>query len=111
MPGEALRRVVLVGSGDSHHAGRAAQLAFLRLTGLPCEALGTQQFLDYGMLGPASPHAATLVVAVSASGSSPRLVTTVRRARAHGFRPWPSPAARAAPSARRRDGRWRPRSA
>ncbi|WP_411138725.1 SIS domain-containing protein [Streptomyces sp. C10] len=85
VPGEALRRVVLVGSGDSHHAGRAAQLAFVRLTGLPCEALGTQQFLDYGMLGPAGLNAATLVVAVSASGSSPRLVTTVRRARAHGF--------------------------
>ncbi|MFD8326029.1 SIS domain-containing protein [Streptomyces lydicus] len=85
VPGEALRRVVLVGSGDSHHAGRAAQLAFLRLTGLPCEALGTEQFLDYGMLGPAGLHAATLVVAVSASGSSPRLVTTVRRAREYGF--------------------------
>ncbi|MEU5208685.1 SIS domain-containing protein [Streptomyces sp. NPDC020742] len=85
VPCDALRRAVLVGSGDSHHAGRASELAFERLAGLPCEALSTQQFLDYGMLGPAHRNAATLVVAVSASGSSPRLVTTVHRARAHGF--------------------------
>ncbi|TQJ37050.1 SIS domain-containing protein [Streptomyces sp. SLBN-115] len=80
-----LRRVVLVGSGDSHHAGRAAELAFERLADISCQALSTQQFLDYGMLAPARESRATLVVAVSASGSSPRLLTAVRHARTHGF--------------------------
>ncbi|MEU0008317.1 SIS domain-containing protein [Streptomyces sp. NPDC006314] len=85
VPGASLREVVLVGSGDSHHAGLAAQLAFERLAGIPCTALSTQQFLDYGMLGPARQDPATLVVAVSASGSSPRLVTAAQRARARGL--------------------------
>ncbi|MGK5628012.1 SIS domain-containing protein [Streptomyces sp. URMC 123] len=85
VPGAPLREVVLVGSGDSHHAGVATQLAFERLAGVPCTALSTQQFLDYGMLGPARQDTATLVVTVSASGSSPRLVTAAHRARDRGL--------------------------
>ncbi|GGS10342.1 hypothetical protein Snoj_15340 [Streptomyces nojiriensis] len=79
-----LRQVVLVGSGDSHCAGRATELAFERLAAISCHALSTQQFLDYGMLSPVRESPGTLVVAVSASGSSPRLLTAVRQARAQG---------------------------
>ncbi|MFF3867611.1 SIS domain-containing protein [Micromonospora sp. NPDC001898] len=83
----APRRIVLAGSGDSLYAAQAAEYAFDRLPHTTCVLYGTQRLLDYG-LGRSLPEpaAATLVVGVSASGTSVALAAGLERARADGFR-------------------------
>ncbi|WP_020134231.1 SIS domain-containing protein [Streptomyces sp. 351MFTsu5.1] len=77
-----IRRVVLTGNGDSYHAARAAELAFASFTGLLCEPLNAQRFLDYGAVGPGGDGRDTLVVGISASGGS-RAVTRALEEAAH----------------------------
>ncbi|MEU2757250.1 SIS domain-containing protein [Streptomyces albidoflavus] len=77
------RSVCLVGDGDSLHAGTAAEAAFEQLAGLPCEVQPAQRFLGYHVRG-AEPG--TLVVAVSASGRTERVLQGVAGARARGLR-------------------------
>ena len=81
-------RVFLVGDGDSHHAGIAAELAFESLARVPCEPMSALQFLEYGCAGIAldGPPDGVLVVLVSASGETERVVCCAERARAAGAR-------------------------
>jgi glutamine---fructose-6-phosphate transaminase (isomerizing) len=77
-----VHEVVLAGNGDSHHASIAAEHAFTTLAGLRCAARCAQRAADYpaaDRLGPT-----TLVVGVSVSGNSPRVVEAVDRAAALG---------------------------
>ncbi|GGZ70908.1 SIS domain-containing protein [Streptomyces echinoruber] len=78
-------RVCLVGDGDSYHAGCAAETAFETLAGLPCEPQPAQRFLGYHLdVVPEGPRD-TLVVAVSSSGRTERVLQAVERARARGI--------------------------
>ncbi|WP_405107183.1 SIS domain-containing protein [Micromonospora sp. NBC_01405] len=81
------RRIVLSGSGDSLYAAQAAEYAFDRLPRTTCVLRSTQRLLDHGVGRSLSePAAATLVVGVSASGTSATLAAGLERARADGFR-------------------------
>ncbi|MEU0034987.1 SIS domain-containing protein [Streptomyces sp. NPDC006333] len=77
--------VHLVGDGDSYYAGHAVELAFRSLAQTSCVATAALGFLEYEapwshLLGPGRP----LVVGISSSGSTPRVVQAVARARRHG---------------------------
>lgn len=76
--------VYLTGSGDSHHAARAAEMAFETYGGVACEAVSAQRFADYA--GPALPLRAgrSVVLVGSASGNSPQALAAARAAREHG---------------------------
>ncbi|WP_320064509.1 SIS domain-containing protein [Micromonospora sp. RTGN7] len=83
--GRTVREVILVGSGDSHHAGQAAELAFRTLGGVRCTPLSTLRFLAYGGTTPAGDDPGqTLVVGVSASGNTPLVVRSLEQARQRG---------------------------
>lgn len=109
--------VYLIGAGDSHHAGRAAAMAFQTIAGVPCSVVSAQSFADYGgpglRLRPGSRHPGSLhpgslhpgrpvVIAASASGGTPEVIAALDSARVHGARTVvvtgraDSPAARAA---------------
>jgi glucosamine--fructose-6-phosphate aminotransferase (isomerizing) len=78
----SLHTVVLTGNGDSYHAGHAADLAFKNLAGITCEPQCAQRFLDYGAEWlPRSFPYSSLVVGVSASGRTQRVVQCLARAR------------------------------
>jgi glucosamine--fructose-6-phosphate aminotransferase (isomerizing) len=81
----SVRRVVLTGDGDSFHAAHAAELAFEQIAGVACEPLSAQRFLDYGVdwLPVPAPHS-SLVVGISASGRTQRVVQCLERARQRG---------------------------
>ncbi|MFJ3837457.1 SIS domain-containing protein [Streptomyces sp. NPDC054904] len=79
----AFRSVCLVGDGDSLHAGTAAEAAFENFADLPCEVQPAQRFLGYHVRGVGSD---TLIVAVSASGRTERVLQGVARARDRGLR-------------------------
>ncbi|HEX7309080.1 SIS domain-containing protein [Lentzea sp.] len=81
-PFPGLRQVLLVGNGDSHHAGVAAEHAFTAVAGVRCRAVPAQRFADYP--GTHRLDARTIVVGTSASGGSPRVVEALERAAALG---------------------------
>lgn len=82
---QEVEHVYLVGCGDSFHASLAAQMAFETIAGVPCTAVTAQRFVDYG-LAPVSQRVAgrQLVVAVSASGRTPRVIDALEIARTRG---------------------------
>ncbi|WP_055697929.1 SIS domain-containing protein [Streptomyces silaceus] len=83
-PLRGIRRVVLTGNGDSYHAARAAELAFERIGGVACEPLSAQRFLDHGLDGPGGSGPDTLVVGISASGTSGPVVRVLEEAARRG---------------------------
>jgi glutamine---fructose-6-phosphate transaminase (isomerizing) len=81
----AVTRVVLTGDGDSYYAARAAEPAFEELAGIDCDAIPAMLLLEHGMARIARTGAArTLVVAISASGVTERVLQVVERAAEHG---------------------------
>ncbi len=81
----AVRKVYLTGDGDSYHASCAAEMAFETIADVSCQPMSAQRFLDYGSvwMRPASPPQ-TLLLAISASGGSRRVVQALERAKEHG---------------------------
>jgi glutamine---fructose-6-phosphate transaminase (isomerizing) len=80
-----LTRVVLTGDGDSYYAARAAEPAFEELAGIDCDAVPAFLLLEHGMARIARAGAGrTLVVAISASGRTERVLEVVERAKRHG---------------------------
>ncbi len=71
----AVKRIYLVGCGDSHHAPVGAELAFKQLTGVPTQALSSLPFSRYtaGYL-PATGPKTNLVIGVSVSGKVSRTI-------------------------------------
>ena len=69
----------LTGDGDSYHAACAAAMAFETIAGLRCEPVSALPFLEYRALSlrPA-PLARPLVIAISASGGTERVVSGYR---------------------------------
>ncbi|MFE4857459.1 SIS domain-containing protein [Streptomyces sp. NPDC056670] len=77
-----VRRVVLLGSGDSLYAAQSSRNAFTD-GGIECLAMSATEFL-YEFPAPPEPARRTAVVGVSASGGNPTVVAAVSRARAAG---------------------------
>ena len=83
--GRRVNRVFITGDGDSYHAARAVEMAFENIAGIPCEPMSAQHFLDYGAEWmPVTVSGDTLLLAISASGRTERVVQSVERARAYG---------------------------
>jgi glucosamine--fructose-6-phosphate aminotransferase (isomerizing) len=76
-----IRRVFIAGCGDSHFAGRAAELAFEQVAGLPCEAMTAMQFSRYTVGYLPEPAESNLVLAISASGQVSRTIEALELAR------------------------------
>lgn len=81
----SLKRIFLVGCGDSHHAPLGSELVFEKLAGLPCEPMTAMQFARYTapeleVPGPKM----TGVVGVSVSGRVARTIEALRLARLAG---------------------------
>ncbi|MDE2859333.1 MAG: SIS domain-containing protein [Chloroflexota bacterium] len=81
----SVKRIYLVGCGDSHHAPVGAELAFHQLTGLPTQAMSSLPFSRYtaGFLPDTGPGA-NLVICVSVSGEVSRTIEAMDLARKAG---------------------------
>lgn len=76
-----IKRIIITGCGDSHHAALIAELAFEQLAGLPCEPLAALQFSRYAV-----PYISgdSLVLAISVSGQVSRTIEALDLARQAG---------------------------
>ena len=81
----SLKRVYLVGCGDSHHAPVGAELAFHQLAGVPTQALSALPFSRYtvGFLPESGPQT-NVVIVISVSGIVSRAIESIRLARQAG---------------------------
>ena len=81
----SVKRIYLVGCGDSHHAPVGAELAFHQLTGVPTQALSSLPFSRYtaGYLPDTGPKT-NLVIGVSVSGMVSRTIEALDLARQAG---------------------------
>ncbi len=81
----SVKRIYIVGCGDSHHAPVGAELAFHQLTGVPTQALSSLPFSRYtaGYL-PATGPRTNLVIGVSVSGMVSRTIEALDMARQAG---------------------------
>jgi glutamine---fructose-6-phosphate transaminase (isomerizing) len=76
-----IRRIVIAGCGDSLLIGAAVRPTFERLLAISTEPA---QALDYALYGSALADPETLVIAITASGSTPAVMAALRGARARG---------------------------
>ncbi len=82
---QALNCIFITGDGDSFHASHSAEMAFHTIAGVPCEPLSAQRFLNYKVEWlPVYEPGRTLVIGVSASGTTRRLIDSLERANARG---------------------------
>src|SRR5215216_3954724 len=81
-----VKDVYLTGAGDSHHAGRAAEMAFETIAGVACEPTSAQSFVDYGSRSMRLRSDRPMVIAASASGHTPEVIAALERARQCGAR-------------------------
>jgi glutamine---fructose-6-phosphate transaminase (isomerizing) len=72
--------VYLTGDGDSYHAACAAEMAFEEIGAVTCEPLSALRFLHYGPSAAAC-SGRTLVIAISASGGTERVLQAIQIAR------------------------------
>lgn len=81
----SVKRIYLVGCGDSYHAPVGAELAFHQLAGVPTQAVSALTFGRYvaGFLPDTGPQT-NLVIAVSVSGAVSRTIEALRLARQGG---------------------------
>lgn len=81
----SVKRVYLVGCGDSYHAPVGAELAFHQLTGVPTQAVSALTFSRYlaGFLPETGPQT-NLAIAVSVSGVVSRTIEALRLAQQAG---------------------------
>lgn len=80
---ESLHRVYAIGDGDSYHAALASKMAFLQFAKTVYYPTPAFQFLAYDSdFIPVNFPRDTLVVGVSASGNSSKVVESIKKARA-----------------------------
>lgn len=79
-----LRRIIVIGCGDSYAAGLSMKPAMERLTGLPVEVMPAMQLARYAAPDTFGKPGSTLVMAVSNSGAVARVAEAVQRARHYG---------------------------
>lgn len=78
---QSLHRVYVVGDGDSFHGSMAAEMAFESIAKIVCEPMSAMRFLEYGAgFIPVNFPNDTLVVGISASGKTQRVIQSLRRA-------------------------------
>lgn len=77
----SIRRVYLTGAGDSWFAAVGVRLLFERLLRIPAEAV---EVLEYAHYYYATTDADSMVIAISASGNTPRVLEAVYRGREAG---------------------------
>ena len=77
----AVKNVYLTGDGDSYHASCALEMAFETLAEVGCRPMSAQRFVDYGAQWM---RQQSLVLAISASGGTQRVVQAIERAKEHG---------------------------
>ena len=75
----SLKRLYIVGCGDSHHAALSTELAFETFTNLSVEPLNSMQFARYaaGFIPKSGPKT-NLVIGISVSGAVARTVEALR---------------------------------
>ena len=79
---ESIHRVYAVGDGDSYHAALAAEMAFNEYAKISFSPQSAMKFLEYGAdYIPVNFPRDTLVVGISASGGSSRVVQALERAK------------------------------
>lgn len=79
---ESLHNVYAFGSGDSYHAAMAAEMAFLEFSPVTYHPLNSMQFMEYSAdYLPINFPRDTLVVGISASGSTKRVAQSLERAK------------------------------
>jgi glucosamine--fructose-6-phosphate aminotransferase (isomerizing) len=76
--------VYLTGDGDSYHAACAAEMAFESLADVACDPVSALRFAEYAAPWLPSAPARPLVIAISASGTTPRVVQAIEAARRRG---------------------------
>lgn len=82
---QGIQRVFITGDGDSYHAARGVEMAFENIAGIPCEPMSAQHFFDYGAEWmPIKQPNDTLLLAISASGKTKRVVQSIERANEYG---------------------------
>lgn len=81
----SLKRIYLVGCGDSYHASYGAELAFHQFAGVPTQAFSALTFSRYeaGFLPPTGPNT-NLVIAISVSGVVSRTIEALQLAQQAG---------------------------
>ena len=72
-----LRRIIVIGCGDSYAAGLSMKPAMERLTGLPVEVMPAMQLARYAVPDTFGKPGSTLVMAVSNSGAVARVAEAV----------------------------------
>lgn len=78
----SLHRVYALGDGDSYHAALATEMAFNEFAKLSYRPMSAMHFLEYGAdYMPINFPKDTLVVGISASGGSSRVVQSLERAK------------------------------
>lgn len=79
---ESVHRVYAVGDGDSYHAALSAEMAFNEFAHIPYLPYSAMRFLEYcADYLPVNFPRDTMVVGISASGGSSRVVQSVERAK------------------------------
>lgn len=81
LAGRTLRRVIVTGCGDSWFVGQAARYAFEATTGAAAEGI---EALDLAAYGSEAIDEASLVIGLSASGTTPAVVDALARAQRQG---------------------------
>lgn len=81
----SVKRIYLVGCGDSYHASAGAELAFHQLAGVPTQGMSALTFSRYnvGYLPATGPNT-NLAICVSVSGGVSRTIESLRLAQAAG---------------------------
>jgi len=81
----SLNRIYILGDGDSFHASLSADMALNTIAEVPCEPYSAQRFLDYKVDWlPVDHPNGTLVVGVSASGTTRRVIDSLEKAKSKG---------------------------
>ncbi len=81
LPVGKVANVYLIGCGDSYHAALAVEMAFENIAKVNCESINGLRFLEY-----TSNHLLpdSIVIGVSASGGSARIVEAIKRVNENG---------------------------
>lgn len=80
----SVKRVIIFGDGDSYHAARAMEMAFENIANITCEPMSSQRFLNYNVEWMrVKEQNDTLVIGISASGKTQRVVQGLERANEH----------------------------
>lgn len=83
---DKVRKVFLVGDGDSFHASLGSEMAFESIAGIPCEVASGQKFLDYKSSFLSNENIdEILVVGISASGSTKRVIHSLKKVKELGI--------------------------